>query len=165
MQFRLEKGLQVSNPGATLAKATGFYFSNEYPSRTPIHFSQESCRSLTNQTLSARIMQASYISDKTCQILADQTFPADSDDPCKFLASPYISCKTTCQYAALVNQSRLIEKREKLISPLPRGGHQISSSTFLSGRPFGHYLPIASYGTIFAAKWSSNGRLEAVVLK
>ena len=55
--------------------------------------------------------------------------------------------------------------REKLISPLPRGGRRISSSAFLSRRPFGYYLPIASYGTIFAAKWSSNGGLEAVVSK
>ena len=54
---------------------------------------------------------------------------------------------------------------EKLISPLPRGGRRISSSAFLSRRPFGYYLPIASYGTIFAAKWSSNGGLEAVVSK
>ena len=35
--------------------------------------------------------------------------------------------------------------REKLICPLTRGGRQISSSAFLSGRPFGYYLPIASY--------------------
>ena len=56
-------------------------------------------------------------------------------------------------------------KREKLISPSPRGGRRISSSAFLSRRPFGYYLPIASYGTIFAAKWSSNGGLEAVVSK
>ena len=53
----------------------------------------------------------------------------------------------------------------KLISPLPRGGRRISSSAFLSRRPFGYNLPIASYGTIFAAKWSSNGGLEAVVSK
>ena len=59
---------------------------------------------------------------------------------------------------------KYIEK-EKLISPLPRGGRRISSSAFLSRRPFGYYLPIASYGTIFAAKWSSNGGLEAVVSK
>ena len=56
-------------------------------------------------------------------------------------------------------------EREKLISPLPRGGRRIGSSAFLSRRPFGYYLPIASYGTIFAAKWSSNGGLEAVVSK
>ena len=56
-------------------------------------------------------------------------------------------------------------EREKLISPLPRGGRRISSSAFLSRRPFGYYLPIASYGTIFAAKWSSNGGFEAVVSK
>ena len=56
-------------------------------------------------------------------------------------------------------------EREKLISPLPRGGRRISSSAFVSRRPFGYYLPIASYGTIFAAKWSSNGGLEAVVSK
>ena len=59
-----------------------------------------------------------------------------------------------------------LEKWEvKLISPLPQGGRRISSSAFLSRRPFGYYLPIASYGTIFAAKWSSNGGLEAVVSK
>ena len=56
-------------------------------------------------------------------------------------------------------------EREKLISPLPRGGRRICSSILLSRRPFGYYLPIASYGTIFAAKWSSNGGLEAVVPK
>ena len=32
----------------------------------------------------------------------------------------------------------------------------MSSSAFRSQRPFGCYLPIARYGTIFAAKWSSN---------
>ena len=57
------------------------------------------------------------------------------------------------------------EKKEKLISPLPRGGRRISSSAFLSRHLFGYYLPIESYGTIFAAKWSSNGGLEAVVSK
>ena len=41
----------------------------------------------------------------------------------------------------------------------------MSSSAFLRWRPFGYYLPIASYGTIFAAKCSSNGGLEAVVSK
>ena len=55
-------------------------------------------------------------------------------------------------------------KREKLISPLPWGGRRIRRSAFLSRRPFG-YLPIVSYGTIFATKWSSNGGLEAVVSK
>ena len=58
-----------------------------------------------------------------------------------------------------------VREREKLISPLPRVERRISSSDFLSRRPFGYYLPIASYGTIFAAKWSSNGGLEAVVSK
>ena len=52
-------------------------------------------------------------------------------------------------------------REKKLISPLPRGGRRISSSAFLSRCPFGNYLPIVSYGTIFAAKWSSNGGLEA----
>ena len=47
----------------------------------------------------------------------------------------------------------------------PRGGRRISSSAFLSRRPFGYYLPIASYGIIFAAKWSSNGGLQAEVSK
>ena len=52
-----------------------------------------------------------------------------------------------------------------LISLLPRGGPRISCSAFLIRRPFGYYLRIASDGTIFAAKWSSNGGLEAVVSK
>ena len=56
-----------------------------------------------------------------------------------------------------------IERRRKFISPIPRGGRRISSSAFVSRRPFGYYLPLASYGTIYAAKWSSNGGLEAVV--
>ena len=33
------------------------------------------------------------------------------------------------------------------------------SSAFLNRCPFGYYLPIASYATLFAAKWSSNGWL------
>ena len=60
-----------------------------YPSRTPIHFLQESCRSGTYQTLSARIFDFR----QTCQILADQTFLADSDVSCKILAGHDISCK------------------------------------------------------------------------
>ena len=63
---------------------------------------------------------------------------------------------------SIVTESR---EREKLISPLPQGGRRISSSVFQSRRLFGYYLPIASYGTIFAAKWSSNGGLEAVISK
>ena len=56
--------------------------------------------------------------------------------------------------------------RKKFVSPIPReGGRRISSSAFLSRRPFGNYLPIASYATTFAAKRSSNGGLEAVVSK
>ena len=51
------------------------------------------------------------------------------------------------------------------ISPLPRGGRRISSSAFLSRHPFGYYLPIASHGTIFAAKGAGNGGVEAVVSK
>ena len=54
---------------------------------------------------------------------------------------------------------------KKFIFPIPRGGRRISSSAFVSRRPFGYYLPIASYGTITAAKWSSNGGLEAVLSK
>ena len=46
---------------------------------------------------------------------------------------------------------------------MPRGERRTSRSAFLSRRPLRYYLPIASYGTIFAAKWSSNGGLEAVV--
>ena len=48
-----------------------------YPSRTLIYFVQESCRSQTSN-VTARILPLSYISDKTCQILADNTFCADS---------------------------------------------------------------------------------------
>ena len=58
-----------------------------------------------------------------------------------------------------------MREREKLTSQFPRGGRRISSSAFLSQRPFGYYLPIASYGTIFAAKWSGNRGLEAEVSK
>ena len=42
--------------------------------------------------------------------------------------------------------------------PSPRDGRRTSSSAFL-------ILPIVSYDTIFAAKWSSNGELEAVISK
>ena len=57
-------------------------------------------------------------------------------------------------------------REEKLISPIPwKGGRRIDSSAFLSRRFFGYHLPITSYGTIFAAKWSSNGGLEALVSK
>ena len=49
-----------------------------------------------------------------------------------------------------------LAERKKLISPLPRGGRRICRSAFLSRRPFGYYLPITSYVTIFATKWSSN---------
>ena len=35
----------------------------------------------------------------------------------------------------------------------PGGGRRTSSSVFLNRRPFVYYLPIASYGSIFAAKW------------
>ena len=49
--------------------------------------------------------------------------------------------------------------KKKLIYPLPRGGRQISTSPFPSRRPFAYHLHIASYGTIIAAKWASNGRL------
>ena len=59
------------------------------PSRFPIHFLQESCRSSTYQTLSARILDFR----QTCQILADQTFLAESDVSCKILAGKDISCK------------------------------------------------------------------------
>ena len=43
------------------------------------------------------------------------------------------------------------EKRE-VNSPITLGGRRISSSAFLSRRPFRYYLPLASYGTMFAAK-------------
>ena len=54
-------------------KALDFsYQSVAYPSRkAAIRFLQESCRSETYQTLSARILQVSYVSDKLvrfCQI-------------------------------------------------------------------------------------------------
>ena len=44
------------------------------PSRTPIHFLQESCRSGTFQTLSARILQESWISDKPVRFLQIRPF-------------------------------------------------------------------------------------------
>ena len=47
----------------------------------------------------------------------------------------------------------------------PRDRHQINSSAFLSRRLFEYFLPIASTGAIFAAKWSKIGRLEGVVSK
>ena len=53
------------------------------------------------------------------------------------------------------------KERRKFLSPVLR----VSSSVFRSRRPFGYTLPIASYSTIFAVKWSSNGGLEAVVSK
>ena len=61
----------------------------------------------------------------------------------------------------------IFKSREILENSFPQfrgGGRRISSSAFLSRRPFGYYFPTASYGTIFAAKRSSNG-LEAVVSK
>ena len=54
---------------------------------------------------------------------------------------------------------------QESFSPIPRGRRRISSSAFLSRRPSGYHLPIASYGTIFAAKCSSNAGLEGVVSK
>ena len=60
---------------------------------------------------------------------------------------------------------QMFQKVVFFISYIPqfRGGvRRISSSAFLSRRSFGYYLPIASYGTAFAAKWSSNGGLEAM---
>ena len=57
---------------------------------------------------------------------------------------------------------KIEEEKRKFFFPIPRGGRQISSSAFLSRCPFGYYLPIASHGTIFVAKWSTNGGLEAV---
>ena len=44
------------------------------PSRTPIHFLQESCRSGTYQTLSARTLQESWISDKPVRFLQIRHF-------------------------------------------------------------------------------------------
>ena len=61
--------------------------SHDYPSRTPIHFLQESCRSGTYQTLSARILQESWNSDK----------PADSRRSgisCRFRRFVQDSCRS-----------------------------------------------------------------------
>ena len=55
------------------------------PSRTPIHFLQESCRSGTYQTLRKNLPGILHFR-QTCQIMADQTFLADSDVSCKILA-------------------------------------------------------------------------------
>ena len=70
----------------------------------------------------------------------------------------------TGKYYRIEVSVRVLEKK-KVYSPNSAGGRRISSSAFLSQGPFGFYLPIASYGTIFAAKCSSNGGLEAVVSK
>ena len=43
--------------------------------------------------------------------------------------------------------------------------HGVDAEYGVLRRPFGYYLTIASHGTLFAAKWSSNGGLEAVVSK
>ena len=59
----------------------------------------------------------------------------------------------------------LERERKKIISPLTQGEHRIGSSGFLNQCLFQFYLLVANYGTIFAAKWSSNGGLEAVVSK
>ena len=56
--------------------------------------------------------------------------------------------------------NKLLMRRRKFISPIPRGGRRKGRSVFLSRRPFGYYLPIASYLTIFA-----NHALEALVFK
>ena len=70
------------------------------------------------------------------------------------------------QIGTMITKS-IFKSREILGSLFPQfrgGGRRISSSAFLSRCPFGYYLPRASYGTMFAAKRSSNG-LEAVVSK
>ena len=48
-------------------------------------------------------------------------------------------------------------RNKKISFPSSTGGRRISGSAFLSRRIFGRY------GSIFAAKRSSNGRLQAVV--
>ena len=61
---------------------------------------------------------------------------------------------------------RLYQKAERLKNERKlksRGERRISSSAFLSQRPFEYYLPIPSFGIISAHKWSSNSALEAVV--
>ena len=57
----------------------------------------------------------------------------------------------------LDNESRQ-EFQLRRISPIPRDGRRIGDSAFVS-RYSKHY------GSIFAAKWSINSRLEAVVSK
>ena len=61
-------------------------------------------------------------------------------------------CGATMSSPKTDSQTSTTQSGSGLWHPLPRG-------------TIGYYLPIASYGTIFAAKWSSNGRLEAVVSK
>ena len=56
------------------------------------------------------------------------------------------------------------EKNRKFTFPIPRVGRRIGCSVFLSRHPFA-YFPIASYGIIFAAKWSRSGGIESVVSK
>ena len=56
-------------------------------------------------------------------------------------------------------------KEESLFPQFRRVDAEKVVLLFISLCPFGYYLPLAIYGTIFAAKWSSNGGLEAVVSK
>ena len=62
-----------------------------YPSRTPIHFLQESCRSGIYQTLSARILQVPYISDKLVRFWQIRHFLQIQTFLARFLDK---SCKT-----------------------------------------------------------------------
>ena len=96
---------EIVNPGSEL-----IYTLRDCPSRTAMDFLQKSDRSGTYQTLSARILQVSYISDKTCRIQPYQTFPADSDISCMILQDQTFSSKIfqdSCRNNAL--SSKILE--------------------------------------------------------
>ena len=57
----------------------------------------------------------------------------------------------------------LSTKKKKGKYPSSAGRMQKKQWCFSDLAPSGYHRPIASYGTIFAAKWSSNGGIEAVV--
>ena len=67
-------------------------------------------------------------------------------------------------FIEIFNEPESKRREKKFISPIPRGGRRIARSAFQVGAHF-RILPIASYGTVFAARWSGNGRLEAVISK
>ena len=86
------------------------------------------------------------------------------------LCSPYVLPQLWGTSYGLKHNNNTAEhnvKKKKIYVPNSAGRiRKAINSAFLSRRLFGYYLPIASYGNIFAAaKWSSIGGLEAMVSK